>query len=81
VEDGGIAPVILNIGTDGCEWSVTHSGRFTSGAEVPDTLCIGGLVGLRYSLGCFEEVEGLFHVPGIEPLLHILSGIAPRSMP
>jgi len=38
MECEGLAPLILNIGTDGCEWSVTHPGRFTSGERVPSTL-------------------------------------------
>jgi hypothetical protein len=45
---GGIAALILNLGTSGGEWSASRPGRFTPKERAPDTHWTGGWVGHRY---------------------------------
>jgi hypothetical protein len=45
-----ISPRVLNLGTDGGEWSASRLGRFTPREEAPGTHWIGGWVGPITSL-------------------------------
>jgi hypothetical protein len=46
---------ILDVDTDGSEWTASRPCRFTSGERVPDTHWIGGWVGPRSGLNAVER--------------------------
>jgi hypothetical protein len=46
----GIAPCILNLGTDGGEWSASRPGRFTPRERDPGTHWIGDWVGPKSTI-------------------------------
>jgi hypothetical protein len=52
---GGIAPRILDRGTNGGKWSASCPGSFTPGETALGTLWIGGWVGPRASLNAVEK--------------------------
>jgi len=56
-EDGGIAPVILNLGTRWREWSASRSDRFTQGERALGTLWRGVWVGPQRQAECSEEYK------------------------
>jgi hypothetical protein len=50
---------ILNIGTNGGEWSDSRAGRFTSGKIAPGSYCIGRWVGPRAGLDAINKRKSL----------------------
>jgi hypothetical protein len=68
---GGIAPLYFASVSDGCEWSVSLPGCFTTGERAPSTHWAGGWVGPKAGLGSGKTIKISCPLQGFKPQPYI----------